>query len=354
MREVSIQVRTIPVTTNMRQLSPVRSSFEGPRRWRFQRSSTEGLEMMPAPPSLDPTLRESRSLDHPCADFAAAVPSGSLDPVDRSSTAKHVSTPKNPSFGDASVAKSRDDASKGEELEATAASIPLQHNTAEKATKSPDMNEVRAQFEVVSSKRAQLHAVLERERVRSNSAIPSGRSVRFQEPWRCSQSTEHGPRVEGNRCILRPVSVLGSDLCNLSSPPCAPLSNMSAPSSVPSAPQSVRRGPTRVGGMGGGEAVESPSEWPSLPEPGIPRGRNRYTPATPIVPKDPPVAYKLEKGARVPVYESAAEGSKPEMTGRASSPGLGQTLRAARVEPPREPSSTLKEGVPRTSRRFVL
>ena len=64
----------------------------------------------------------------------------------------------------------------------------------------------------------------------------------------------------------------------------------------------------RVGGMGGGEAVESSSEWPSLPEPGIPRGRPRYTPATPIVPKDPPVAYKLEKGARgVPVYGQFAK-----------------------------------------------
>lgn len=83
-----------------------------------------------------------------------------------------------------------------------------------------------------------------------------------------------------------------------------------------------------------------------MAEPGIPRGRSRYTPATPIVPKDPPVAYKLEKGARAPVYESAAEGSKPEMTGGASSSGLGQTHRAAPVEPPREPSSTLKEGVP--------
>ena len=89
-----------------------------------------------------------------------------------------------------------------------------------------------------------------------------------------------------------------------------------------------------VGGIGGGEAVESSSEWPSLPEPGIPRGRPRYTPATPIVPKDPPVAYKLEKGARVPVYERAAEGSQPEMTGGASIPGLGQTHRAAPVEPP--------------------
>ena len=83
-----------------------------------------------------------------------------------------------------------------------------------------------------------------------------------------------------------------------------------------------------------------------MAEPGIPRGRSRYTPATPIVPKDPPVAYKLEKGARVLVYESAAEGSKPEMTGRASSLGPGQTHRAAPVEPPREPSSSLKEGVP--------
>ena len=34
------------------------------------------------------------------------------------------------------------------------------------------------------------------------------------------------------------------------------------------------------------------------------------------------------------------------MTGRASSSGLGQTHRAAPVEPQREPSSTLKEGVP--------
>ena len=92
--------------------------------------------------------------------------------------------------------------------------------------------------------------------------------------------------------------------------------------------------------------MESSSEWPSLPEPGIPRRRPCYIPATPIVPKDPPIAYKLEKGARVPVYESAAEGSKPEITGRASSQGFGQAHRAAPVEPPREPSSTLKEGVP--------
>ena len=98
--------------------------------------------------------------------------------------------------------------------------------------------------------------------------------------------------------------------------------------------------------MGGGEVAECSSEWPSLPEPGIPRGRPRYTPATPVVPKDPPVACKLEKGAGVLVYKSAAEGSKPEMTGRASSSGLGQTHRAAPFEPPREPSSTLKGGVP--------
>ena len=169
MREISIQMRTTPVTTNMRQLSPVRSSFEGPRRWRSHRSSTEGLELTAIPPGLDPTLRESRSLDHPCADFVAAVLSGSLDPVDPSGTVEHVSIPKSPSFGDASVVKSREDASKGEEPETTAANIPLQHNTAEKATKSPDMNEVRAQVEIVSSKRAQLHAALERERVRSSS-----------------------------------------------------------------------------------------------------------------------------------------------------------------------------------------
>ena len=155
--------------------------------------------MMSAPPGLDPTLRESRSLDHPCADFVAAVLSGSLDSVDPSSTVKHVSIPKGPSFGDASVVKSREDASKGEEPEVTAANIPLQHNTAEKATKLPDMNEVRAQFEIVSSKRAQLHAVFERGRLRSSSATPGGRSVSFQEPWRRSQSTGHGPRVEGNR-----------------------------------------------------------------------------------------------------------------------------------------------------------
>ena len=146
-KEVSVQMRTTPMTMNMRQLSPVRSSFGVPRRWRPHRSSTEGFEMMPGPPGLDPTLRESRSLDHPCADFVAAVLSGSLDPVDPSGTVEHVSIPKSPSFGDASVVKSREDASKGEEPETTAANIPLQHNTAEKETKSPDMNEVRAQFD---------------------------------------------------------------------------------------------------------------------------------------------------------------------------------------------------------------
>ena len=146
-REVSIQMKTTPVTTNMRQLSPVRSSFEGPPRWRSHRSNTEGFEMMPAPPGLDPTLGESRPLDHLCADFAAAVLRGSLDPVDPSSTAKHVSIPKSPSFGDASVVKSCEDASTGEEPETSAANIPLQHNTDEKATKSPDMD-VRSQSSV--------------------------------------------------------------------------------------------------------------------------------------------------------------------------------------------------------------
>ena len=112
-REMTVQVRTLVSGGGPVKVSPVRSSFEGPRRWRAHRVSTEDLELVSAPPGLDPSMRESKSLEHPCADFAEAVLKGNLDPVDLSLTVVDNPTSKEPSAVETPGLKSSESVSVG-------------------------------------------------------------------------------------------------------------------------------------------------------------------------------------------------------------------------------------------------
>ena len=134
--------------------------------------------------------------------------------------------------------------------------------------------------------------------------------------------------------VLRPVSNISSDLCQLSSPP-----------SVPSE-SAVRLGPTTV--MSGPKSVASSTELPIQQV----RGRAGFIPAasvSPMVPLAEPVSYKVEKGARIPVYaEVSAVPVPPGLASFAAGGGESspQFARGVRVGDPSSPSSVVREGYP--------
>ena len=153
-------------------------------------------------------------------------------------------------------------------------------------SKSPaeQLKEAQCIYDAHNSRQVALHANLIRARERLD-----------PKPTKHVQIVHRVPRSRSADCACRrrtssqtrALSVLSSDVCQISSPPSEP--------SHASSSGIVRQGPTHVG----------TTQEPLSSNEGVPGAARRitgYTQAAPIIPLSPPIAYKLELGARIPVY----------------------------------------------------
>ena len=115
--------------------------------------------------------------------------------------------------------------------------------------------------------------------------------------------------------IQRPMST-DSEVCQLGSPPSAPSTNSSQ--------QPMWQQPTRIGEpMSPSGPADSKDSLPSVAG----QGPKRYLQAAPIVPLREPTRYKLELGARIPVWDTSEEPEEKPPPGLA--PGPSSILRGA-------------------------
>ena len=116
--------------------------------------------------------------------------------------------------------------------------------------------------------------------------------------------------------LFRSPMPMDSEVCQLGSPPSAPSMNSSQ--------QSMWQQPTRVGGqMSPSGPAGSKDSLPSVA--GL--GPKRYQQAAPIVSLKEPTRYKLELGARIPVWDTPEEPEEKPPPGLA--PGPSSILRGA-------------------------
>ena len=141
--------------------------------------------------------------------------------------------------------------------------------------------------------------------------------------------------ARGAPVTVRPVSILGSDLCQLSSPP-------SLPSSI--AGQECRQGPVAAGPPSLKASLDSaPGAFVQT------RGRP-WTSAAASVPLEAPLGYKIEKCARIPIYADAPPMGAPAASSGYQAQNIGtnvpRTGGAPPVIPAREPSQNVRPGLP--------
>ena len=215
--------------------------------------------------------------------------------------------------------------------------VPDAESRLEQATR-----EAETVFKVSNEKQATLHAELAKARalLKTHGRTEPMHVIGFGGK-RC-QSAERPQKynLSSDPVRVRPVSVMSSDLCQISSPP-------SQPSSVNE--HEVRQGPTCVAT---GSLQVSGDSLPRGGASSHARGRPHAS-AAPIIPLEPPVAYKIEKCARIPIYaeassSSSASASVPSKSCKAE---FVASSAAPPVVPAREPSRTVAPGAPPSFRK---